>query len=497
MTPTPRSVSPGGQTLLDYLPPLYRETYEIRSTAHALGAEIDRIDAKLSEIRDNFYPQRGSAYLRFWEKTLGLAVDPPDKGLAQRRSAILARLAAMVASGSALDWQSAMTRLLVTGSWSHEEYLDAALRPTNSLTNPSFESNTTGWVASVTPSGTAVLARQAEVRRGSFVGENAATTVPSGGTVTLSSDVLAPILGRAEVAALADVKVHAAAGAVTTARVQIRAYSVSNAYLGSLAVPGGPVASPVTGTWYSVGGEVTVESILAAFPTATSVGIEVSLVAGATTGAYTLRTDAVALVVSPGFQTTPTTYFDGSMSGYEWTGTANASTSRKASAVPAYTVVISLSASAALAAPASLAATPSTTGGTLATGTYWYVITAVNGYGETTISNRVSAAVTGPTGSVGLTWAAVAGATGYNIYRGSASGLEKFMASVAAVTAYTDTGAATPDATRGLPTVNTTQSPAAYDAQILARDITPAHLAVTFSYQAQFKLGTSKLGDRL
>jgi hypothetical protein len=105
---------------------------------------------------------------------------------------------------------------------------------------------------------------------------------------------------------------------------------------------------------------------------------------------------------------------------------------------------------AQLAAPVLSAATTSTAGGTLPAATHYYVITALNANGETIKSNEVSIATTGTTSSNTLPWAAVPGATGYRIYRGTAAGLESVYYSVGAVTTFTDTGAAN---TAGTPPV--------------------------------------------
>src|SRR4051794_4788354 len=76
-----------------------------------------------------------------------------------------------------------------------------------------------------------------------------------------------------------------------------------------------------------------------------------------------------------------------------------------------------------LAVPSGVSAVASTSGGSLTAATYFYVVTARNAVGETTGSTEVSAVITGTTGSVALSWTAVAGATSYRIYRGtSASG---------------------------------------------------------------------------
>lgn len=94
-----------------------------------------------------------------------------------------------------------------------------------------------------------------------------------------------------------------------------------------------------------------------------------------------------------------------------------------------------------LVGPAGLAVAPVATGGTFAANTYYWVITALNTNGETIKSNEVSAAIA-LNGQATLTWTALAGATGYNIYRGIATGGETYVATVGLVTTYADTGAA-------------------------------------------------------
>jgi hypothetical protein len=96
----------------------------------------------------------------------------------------------------------------------------------------------------------------------------------------------------------------------------------------------------------------------------------------------------------------------------------------------------------AMAAPVQSAAATATTGGTLAAGTYFYVITALNALGETVASNEVSITTTGTTSKNTLTWAAVTGATGYRVYRGAAAGAENVYYAPGNVLTMADTGAA-------------------------------------------------------
>jgi hypothetical protein len=103
------------------------------------------------------------------------------------------------------------------------------------------------------------------------------------------------------------------------------------------------------------------------------------------------------------------------------------------------------------------AAAPATTGGTLAAGTYYYKITALNAAGESIPSAEVSATTTGSTGSVVLTWTATAGATSYKIYKGTTAGGESSYFTSTTAT-YTDTGTTGTSATP--PAVNTAFVPA-------------------------------------
>ena len=99
-------------------------------------------------------------------------------------------------------------------------------------------------------------------------------------------------------------------------------------------------------------------------------------------------------------------------------------------------------------------ATPSTTGGTLVIGTYYYKIVAVDGKGNTTIgSTEVSATTTTATASVVLGWTAVQNASSYRIYRGTVAGTQTLYYT-STTNSYTDINAASTAGT--VPTVNTT-----------------------------------------
>jgi hypothetical protein len=109
-----------------------------------------------------------------------------------------------------------------------------------------------------------------------------------------------------------------------------------------------------------------------------------------------------------------------------------------------------------LTPPSGLAVTASGTGGTLAAGGHYWVITAIDANGETTKSTEVNATTTGTTSSAVLTWNSTNGATGYKVYRGTTTTNENILvATLGNVLTYTDTGAAGSSASP--PTTNTAQ----------------------------------------
>src|SRR6476659_3132271 len=72
--------------------------------------------------------------------------------------------------------------------------------------------------------------------------------------------------------------------------------------------------------------------------------------------------------------------------------------------------------------PVQAALSTSASGGTITAGTYRYVLTAINTFGETIASNEQTIVTTGSTSTVTVTWTAVTGATGYKLYKTAAGG---------------------------------------------------------------------------
>ena len=163
--------------------------------------------------------------------------------------------------------------------------------------------------------------------------------------------------------------------------------------------------------------------------------------------------------------------------------------------------------SGALAAPATVAWTASTTGGSLATSTTLHAwVASVSGFGTSAATDSGAISVTGPTASVQLAWTPVPGAIGYQIFLGSAAGATSafFVASAGAFAgaftnattvttpAFTLTGPV-PSTGSTAPTVDTSTQAIGYDG------ILPICLSSLSGYQANIagKFNSSNPGTEL
>ncbi len=136
--------------------------------------------------------------------------------------------------------------------------------------------------------------------------------------------------------------------------------------------------------------------------------------------------------------------------------------------------------------------------GSLATNTYYYKISAIapDG-GETLPSAESSVAVTGPTGSVTITYGPVQGASSYRVYRGTSSGGENVYYTTTAISGpyiFVDTGAAN---TGGSPTATST----AYNTKLVVASGGTSFFATTLtspgtgSNSEHFGLGSTATGS--
>lgn len=150
---------------------------------------------------------------------------------------------------------------------------------------------------------------------------------------------------------------------------------------------------------------------------------------------------------------------------------------------------------AALAAPVQTGSTTATIDGSIAAGTYYSKITAINAIGETIASNEESQITTGSTSTITWNWNAVAGATGYRIYVGTTAGGEDVYIQVGAVTTYVMTVI---PATTGSPPTSNTTAPGSFTsaaAEIQAAFTSPPFTIAYDSLHQAFLITTTATGS--
>jgi hypothetical protein len=140
--------------------------------------------------------------------------------------------------------------------------------------------------------------------------------------------------------------------------------------------------------------------------------------------------------------------------------------------------------SGAVAAPTTVTATPSTTGGNLAAGTTYHVwVASVSGFGTSAATDSGAVTTTGTTGSIGVYWPPVPGAIGYQVFFASAAGAAAaFFVSAVGWAGNSSTAAITlvgpvPSTGSTAPTVDTSTQASGYDG------ILPICLSTSSGYQ--------------
>lgn len=161
--------------------------------------------------------------------------------------------------------------------------------------------------------------------------------------------------------------------------------------------------------------------------------------------------------------------------------------------------------SGALTAPATVAVTPSTTGGALPAGTTYFVaVAAVSGFGTTAATSSAAVTTTGTTGSIAVAWSPVVGATGYQVFVSSTANTPATEFFVSATGAYSGaftnaTTVTTPAYTviGPVPTTGATAPTANTSAQAVGYDgIIPITLGASSGYTANIagKFSTTNPG---
>lgn len=99
------------------MPPILRRDYNFQAVADVMGSELDLLDVSLDTLERNMFPTLADTFLSLQEAVAGLSANTTDP-IETRRNALLAWLRRMVATGSGLDWEAAITDLVGT-TWSY------------------------------------------------------------------------------------------------------------------------------------------------------------------------------------------------------------------------------------------------------------------------------------------------------------------------------------------------------------------------------------------
>lgn len=119
--PAESALTPLGQEWREELPVVLRDSPDHLAVLHSVCREIERCEAAIETVRDQFFPTRATLLLGVWERLLGLTAEPEGVSLEDRRLLVLVYLRKMRNQGSGTEWQQIVTRL-VGPSWSHQEH---------------------------------------------------------------------------------------------------------------------------------------------------------------------------------------------------------------------------------------------------------------------------------------------------------------------------------------------------------------------------------------
>lgn len=107
--------------LLSDLPPFERDSFDIQAVLRAIGNELARLEAARQDLISNFFPLSADSLLHFFEQMLGLPADSPQLALATRQTNVQAFMQQLKSSGTGLEWEASITKLIGT-SWTYREH---------------------------------------------------------------------------------------------------------------------------------------------------------------------------------------------------------------------------------------------------------------------------------------------------------------------------------------------------------------------------------------
>lgn len=329
MAPRPDLLHPRAVEILGWIPPFLRAEPDNVAFAHCLARESERAEGFIEYVRDQLNPLRADLTGLAWHsRQLHLPVAPEGTDVEQVRLVVLGRVRALAGDPSERDWVARISARLGTDAWKYLKWRPVEDREVNRILNPSFEVDLANWGPN-SSSGWAVAPVFTRVtdwaKKGVASLRGVATNAVGGGgrimtyRTTLTSIALtAADIGKSIPVGASGNHIDApAAGAGNPGSyLDTVFYDAAQVQIpGAVGVQTSPAVGAGTPGLFDIYYEV-VPPPLAAF-------------ARVTVGTRSVAANDVIDVRWDAAHFGSREYGDGSLVGWEWTGAAHASTSRR------------------------------------------------------------------------------------------------------------------------------------------------------------------------
>lgn len=120
--PDPALLTDLGREFRDSAPVILRNSPEHLAVWHSYAKELERLEAKIEQVRAQFWPQTADILLGVYEAILKITVGGPvGATLEERRDLVLTYLRKLASTPAGSDWVANVTELVGAG-WSYEEH---------------------------------------------------------------------------------------------------------------------------------------------------------------------------------------------------------------------------------------------------------------------------------------------------------------------------------------------------------------------------------------
>lgn len=132
--PSEAALTDLSRTFISWLPLALQRSPDHRAVAHAQAKELELLEARIFEVRAQFFPTTATILLKLWERLLRLTVEPEGKTYEERRPIVLATLRNLASTPEGRAWVANVTSLAGAG-WTYQEHVpgDPASPPENTV----------------------------------------------------------------------------------------------------------------------------------------------------------------------------------------------------------------------------------------------------------------------------------------------------------------------------------------------------------------------------